>query len=95
MSNNSFEFDLLKSAYLRESRGIGFEEIVILIETGKLLCVLPHPKQGKYGGQELYVVDVGGYVWLVPCIKRGNSIRLITCYPSRKETKKWLLTQRD
>lgn len=90
MSGYGFEFDLLKSAYLRESRGIGFEEIIALMENGNLLGVLPHPNPSKYPGQELYCIDVDGYVWIAPYLKKGNVIRLITCYPSRKETKKWL-----
>jgi hypothetical protein len=89
MGSYSFEFDLSNSVYLREQRGIGFEEIITLIEAGNLLAVLPHPRPDKYPGQELYCIDIDGYVWIAPYIRKGDAIRLITCYPSRKETKKW------
>lgn len=91
MSKYHFEFDLPKSAYLRKNRGIGFEEIITLIEAGKLLDSLPHPKRDKYTQQEIFILDIGGYVWIVPYICKGDAVRLITCYPSRKETKKWFL----
>lgn len=87
MDNSIFEFDLAKSALLRKTRGMGFEEIVVLIEEGRLLAILPHPNSNKHPEQEVYLVDVNGYVWVVPTIKNNGVVRLVTCYPSRKETK--------
>lgn len=90
MGNNSFEFDLSKSAFLRQTRGIGFEEIISIIEDGGVLSVLPHPNQNKHPEQQIYILDVCGYVWMMPVVVKDNGvIRLITCYPSRKETKKY------
>ncbi len=87
MDTSPFEFDLSKSALLRKTRGIGFEEIVVLIEEGRLLAVLSHPNSDRHPQQEIYLVDVNGYVWVVPILKSNGIVRLITCYPSRKETK--------
>lgn len=90
MDNIKFEFDSGKSSFLRKQRGFGFEEIIILIEAGKLLATIEHPKLNDYPEQKIYLLDIKNYIWLVPHVKRGNIIRLITCYPSRKATKQWL-----
>ena len=90
MDSIRFEFDSGKSSFLRKQRGFGFEEIIILIEAGKLLATIEHPKANDYPEQKIYLLDVENYIWLVPHVKRGNIIRLITCYPSRKATKQWL-----
>jgi hypothetical protein len=83
-----FEFDYEKSAWLKEERGIGFEEIIALIESGKLLGVLEYPNKQKYPHQFIYEVDVDGYVYVVPFVKTESRIFLKTIHPSRKATKK-------
>jgi uncharacterized DUF497 family protein len=95
MNEKKFEFDIAKSAWLRKQRGIGFEEIITLIEAGKLLASIDNPNQDEYAQQKIYLIDIEQYVWLVPYINRGDVIRLITCYPSRKITKKWLKENSD
>jgi uncharacterized DUF497 family protein len=40
-----FAFDAEKNARLKAERGIGFEEIIALIESGKLLALLDHPNR--------------------------------------------------
>jgi hypothetical protein len=48
------------------------------------------PKE-KYGYQWFYVVDVEGYAYLVPFLKKGEGrVFLKTIYPSRKHTKQYL-----
>jgi uncharacterized DUF497 family protein len=83
-----YEFDPEKNAWLLANRGIGFEQIIALIEAGELLQVLEHPNQTKYPGQLLYEVDVDGYVHVVPVTPRGTAFILETIYPSRKATQK-------
>ena len=85
---NDYEFDKSKSELLRKERGLGFEEIIPLIESGDVIDVYDHPDQQKHPGQSVYEVDVSGYVWRVPHIRKENTIRLITCYPCRKATEK-------
>ena len=83
-----YAFDPEKNARLIQGRGIGFEEIVALIEDGKLIGVLEHPDKVKYPNQLLYEIDVGGYVYVVPVVKEGRVLFLKTIYPSRKATRK-------
>jgi hypothetical protein len=55
-----------------------------------LLDVLEHPNKEKYSNQQIYVIDVGGYVYLVPYVRNEKKIFLKTIYPSRKATKEYL-----
>lgn len=87
MEQPDYAFDPEKNAWLIRERGIGFEQIIALIESGKLLRVLEHPNKAKYSGQLLYEVDVDGYVHVVPVIRTGTILFLKTIYPSRKATK--------
>ena len=83
-----YRFDPDKNAWLMRERGIGFEQIIALIESGKLLRVLEHPDKERYPNQLLYEVDVDGYVHVVPVVKEGRTLFLKTIYPSRKATGK-------
>ena len=40
--------------------------------------------------QRFYVVDVEGYIYLVPFVREGHTIFLKTIFPSRKHTKQYL-----
>jgi hypothetical protein len=89
------EFDLEKNAELKKTRGIGFEEIILLIDEGYLLDVVEHPNRLRYPHQQLYVVDVEGYAYLVPFVREENKIFLKTIYPSRKATKEYLAERKS
>ena len=71
-------------------RGIGFEEIVFLIEHGNLLDVLEHPNQARYPSQQVLVVRRADYVLLVPFVEEENYFFLKTIIPSRKATREYL-----
>jgi hypothetical protein len=87
VEERDYAFDPDKNAWLIRERGIGFEQIIALIEAGKLLRVLEHPNKAKYPGQLLYEVDVDGYVHVVPVVSKGTTLFLKMIYPSRKATK--------
>ncbi len=82
-----YSFDPAKNARLLRERGISFEQIISLIEGGRLLQVLAHPNKARYPNQLLYEVDVDGYVYIVPVVREGNGLFLKTIYPSRRATK--------
>jgi hypothetical protein len=84
-----FNWDNLKNAQLQRDRGISFEEIVILIERGSILDILEHPNKEKYGRQNLYIINVDNYAYVVPFIDKGNTRHLITIFPSRRYTQKY------
>ena len=79
-----------KNLWLKLERSISFDEIVEAIQEGHLLDFREHPDQFKYPGQYLMVVKIRDYAWVVPCKPEGDKIKLITAYPSRKYTRKFL-----
>ncbi len=48
-----------------------------------------------YPSQRLLIVEMNGYACVVPFEEREGVIRLITVFPSRKMTKKYLGGDRD
>lgn len=82
-----FEWDADKNEVLRRSRGITFEEIVIAIQDGGLVRRLTHPNSERYGNQELLLVCIDSYIYVVPAIPSQHGYFLKTIYKSRKYTK--------
>ena len=64
-----------------KDRGLTFEMILEAIDNGGLLNVLP---DAAHPGQFVLAVRVAGYVHAVPCEFRGEDLRRITAFPSRK-----------
>ncbi|MBF0106891.1 MAG: BrnT family toxin [Deltaproteobacteria bacterium] len=85
-----FEFDPEKNIQLKTERNISFEEIISLIDEGHILDVVEHTNKHKYPNQKIYVIDVEGYIYLVPFVREKNAIFLKTIYPSRKATRDYL-----
>ena len=79
-----------KNNKLKEERGIGFELIVMHIERGDLLDVLKHPNDSRYPNQQLLIVEINEYVYLVPFVEDENGRFLKTIIPSRKATRDYL-----
>ena len=86
-----YKWENEKNERLKRARDICFEQIVMHIEKGDLLDVIEHNNQSKYPGQKMLIVDVNGYVYLVPFVEEQQSIYFLkTIMPSRKATKKYL-----
>ncbi|MEK6538935.1 MAG: toxin [Nitrospirota bacterium] len=83
-----FDWNIEKNKKLIKERNISFEEIVIFIEQGKLLDIVDNPNPG-YRQQGMFVVDVGGYVYIVPFVETEEAYNLVTIFPSRKATKEY------
>lgn len=90
-----FDWDEGKSLKLRIERGIGFEEIQVAIEEGKLLDTTDHPNKRKYPNQKIFVVEIDNYVYLVPFVEDEEKVFLKTIFPSRKATKKYLFQRKE
>lgn len=87
LGEKNYSFDPEKNAWLIRERGIGFEQIISLIEGGKLIQILAHPNKAKYPNQLVYEVDVDGCVYIVPVVKEDDCLFLKTIFPSRKATR--------
>ena len=84
-----------KNDVLKSTRNICFEDVVFYIEAGGLLDIVNHPNQVKYFEQKVYVVDIDGYVHLVPFVESDQEVFLKTIIPSRKATKQYLGANND
>jgi uncharacterized DUF497 family protein len=82
-----FDWNQDKIKKLSSERGITFEEIVIAIQNNGLVRKLKHPNPEKYNDQELLLVLVNSYIYVVPAITTNNGYFLKTIYKSRKYTK--------
>ena len=85
-----FNWNNEKNKKLREKRGVSFEEVTLAIEQGQLLDILEHHNKDKYENQNIFVVKLHNYVWLVPFVEDENEVFLKTIIPSRKATKEYL-----
>ncbi|MBI2059498.1 MAG: toxin [Nitrospirae bacterium] len=73
---------LSKSKKLKRKRGVSFEEIV----RARLVAVKEHPSRSH---QNILLFELGGYIWVVPYVARGETVFLKTLFPSRKYTRMW------
>jgi len=85
-----FDWNEEKNEQLRQEREINFEEIIFHLSHGGLLDDVEHPNQQQYPGQRILVVNVEGYVCLVPFVEDEETIFLKTIIPSRKMTRIYL-----
>lgn len=84
------QFDEEKNIFLKQTRGIDFEDILKAIDNGKLLDDIEHPNK-KYKHQRLFIVEIQGYVYIVPYVQNKEGIIFLkTVYPSRYFTKNYL-----
>ena len=90
MKLRELEWSDERNAWLRQERGISFEDIVFHLAHGGLLDTIEHPNQHRYAGQRILVVNVESYVCLVPFVEDDEVIFLKTIMPSRKMTKLYL-----
>jgi uncharacterized DUF497 family protein len=81
-----FNWNAEKNEILKQTRGISFEEIVFLIQSGQLLGIEENP---DYPNQKTYIVEVENYAVVVPFVEAENEIFLKTAFPSRKYTKQY------
>jgi hypothetical protein len=75
-----------KNELLKAERGISFEEIALIIESGNILGIEENP---GYPNQKIYVLEIENYAYIVPCVESENQIFLKTAFPSRKYTKRF------
>ncbi len=85
-----YDWNQEKNEWLLQVRGITFEEIIFHLQHGGFLDAIEHPNQARYPKQRIFIVNVEGYVCLVPFVETDDSIFLKTIIPSRKMTKLYL-----
>ena len=75
-----------KNEILKAKRGISFEEIAFLIESGQILGIEENPRRSN---QKIYILEIEDYAFIVPFVEKDNEIFLKTAFPSRKYTKRY------
>jgi uncharacterized DUF497 family protein len=78
-----------KNALLKAQRAVSFEDVVFHIMAGDILDTIDHPHQARYAGQQIHVVAIEGYIYLVPFVESEHEVFLKTIIPSRKATKNY------
>jgi uncharacterized DUF497 family protein len=87
---SDFDWNDEKNEFLKNARGVSFEEVVFHIQNGDVLDVIKHPNANRYPKQNIIVLNIEGYVYLVPYVKEQGVRFLKTIIPSRKATKEYL-----
>ncbi len=88
-----YDWDPKKNDFLKATRNVCFEAIIVHLGRGDLWRVADHPNQEKYPGQRLFFVSIDDYIHIVPFEERDEVIWLVTIIPSRKATKIYLEDQ--
>lgn len=86
-----FDWDKTKNEWLKEERGIGFEDVMDAINDRRELDRIDHPNKKRYPNQKQIIVNIDNYAYLVPFVEDEKKIFLKTIIPSRKMTKKYLI----
>lgn len=72
---------------LKAERGVSFDDVVFHIMSGDIVDTIDHPNQERYPGQQIHLVAIEEYVYLVPFVELEDEVFLKTVIPSRKATK--------
>lgn len=90
MKLDYYRWNYEKNLKLKAERGISFEQVVMHIERGDILDVVRHPNQEKYPNQQIIVVEIDNFAYLVPFVEDENGKFFKTIIPSRKATRDYL-----
>lgn len=77
-------WDKDKNELLKKERGISFEEVAYLIESGNIIGI---EENSNRPNQKIYILEIDSYVVIVPFVENETEIFLKTAFPSRKYTK--------
>ncbi len=69
---SEFDWNDEKNEFLKSARSVSFEEVVFHIQNGDVLDVIKHPTAARYPKQNIIVLNIEGYVYLVPYLKEHN-----------------------
>ena len=85
-----YVWDPEKNERLKIERDVSFEDVVFHINAGDEVDFFQHPNQERYPGQQISVVLIEGYAYLVPFVESEHEIFLKTIIPSRKASKSYV-----
>lgn len=86
-----FDWDKDKNEWLKEERGICFEDVTHTLNEGKELDRIGHPNKKLHPSQKIIIINIENYAYIVPFVEDEKKLFLKTIIPSRKMTKKYLV----
>ena len=84
-----YDWDSQKNDFLKATRGVSFEAVIVHLHRGDLWKVADHPDQERFPGQQLFFVIVDDYIHIVPVEAREDALWLVTIIPNRKATREY------
>ena len=86
-----FDYSKEKDSVLRDTRGIGFSDVIDAIKKGNLLDDIDHFNKKRYPKQKIFIVKIKSKVYAIPYVidKERKVTFLKTIYPNRKLKKKY------
>lgn len=78
-----------KNQLLQIQRGLSFEEVLEKILMGEIIDRKIHPNKDKYPNQQIFVIELNGYICYVPFVENDEELFLKTIIPSRKLDKNY------
>ncbi|MBI5470634.1 toxin [Candidatus Kaiserbacteria bacterium] len=84
-----------KNRELLHSRGVSFNDVALAIEKDEIIDILPHWNKGRFGHQEIIVLELNGYIHVVPCVVDNEKVFLKTIFAHRDVAKRYLLDNED
>ena len=90
-----YKWNQEKNEWLKITRGISFEEIVLKINSGCLLDTVDHPNKNKYPNQKMFILNINNYIYVVPLVEKSDYYFLKTVFPNGRYTKKLLVKNKN
>lgn len=85
-----FEWNPEKDQQLTEQRGVSFADVVESIVRDGPVDTYVHPNQRRYPGQNIYVVDIRDYLYLVPFVEQDEGRRFLkTIIPNQRAMRRY------
>lgn len=70
-----------KNDLLKRRRGVAFEDVYIGLRRGDALNIVFNHNPERHPGQDLLLIMIRDYLYVVPHERDGDAVRLITIYP--------------
>ena len=86
----TYQWSADKNKFLKEKRGVTFEQIVMHIENGDVIDIIDHPNKTRYSHQRVLIININEYIYSVSFVEENKIRFLKTIIPSRKLTKLYL-----
>lgn len=86
-----YDWSETKNQKIKQEREISFEEVVLALESKQILAIVKHPNTNRYPQQQIFIVNINHYAYLVPFVEDEEKVFLKTIIPSRKATKKYII----